>query len=266
MKTNRLQSFGTFRAISEDGSRVTAVISTGDIARDDAIIDPQGWDFTNYRRNPVVLFNHNDYDGMPVARTVEGPTPNGAELVATAEFDMEDPESARLAGKIKRGFINSTSVRWLPKRWEFVKTAGQNGEERTVLVFREQELLEWSFVNIPADPGAVILRSDGESVLTDFLPQQDPDPEPEPAPDDDDLEDLDEEERAARLNELAARYGFVLSAPANPEQHALAGVIERLEAIATARATPLDVDTLIVRSLAKVTGKTEERIRQELSR
>lgn len=243
---NRLQSPGIIRALDPEAMTVEAVISTGDVARDDAIIDPAGWDFTNYRRNPVVLFNHNDFAGMPVARTSQGPTPNGAELIATAEFDREDPEAMRLFGKIQRGFINSTSVRWLPKRWEFVEHSGPNGEKRTVLVFREQELLEWSFVNIPADPGAVILRSDGSGIdLTEYTP---PTTELKPSSQ---LEP-DEEEAPEDEEELEERH------------YDLAPVVARLEALLERR-QPIDVDALIVRALAQATGKTEERIRQQLA-
>ena len=243
-----MRSFGFLRALDEGASTVDAVISTGDIARDDAIIDPAGWDFTNYRRNPVVLFNHNDYSAMPVARTVEGPSPAGAELVARAEFDTEDPDAMRLFSKIRRGFINATSVRWLPKRWEFVKVPSADAPERTVLVFREQELLEWSFVNIPADPGAVILRADGEGIdLSIFNPpvpsSQDEEEEPEEP-------EASQEEQEERHNALSPR---------------LEAVIGRLEALADARANPPNVAELIVRGLAKATGKSEDRIRREMA-
>ncbi len=168
-----LRSFGRIRADEDgDSARVTAIISTGDIARDGAIIDPTGWDFSDYERNPVVLYGHDDGSGgmfaagsgaMPVARTVEGPTAGKNEITATAEFDRDDEVAMRLLGKIRRGFINATSVRWLPIRTEWVEkedTERHEGEDK-VLVFREQKLLEWSFVPIPADPGAVIQRSDG---------------------------------------------------------------------------------------------------------
>ena len=244
---NRLQSHGTVRALDGEAMTVEAVISTGDIARDDAIIDPAGWDFTNYRRNPVVLFNHDDSHGFPVARTSHGPTPNGAELIATAEFDREDPEAARLFGKIQRGFINSTSVRWLPKRWEYIEHVGPSGEKRAVLVFREQELLEWSFVNIPADPGAVILRSDGGAIDTSEFapPEKEPSSQLEPGAEDTEepQDDEDQEER----------------------HYDLTPVVARLEALLEQRGKPFDLDNLVVKALAKATGKTEERIRHQLA-
>ena len=160
-----LRSFGTIRADGEaDSALVTAIISTGDIARDGAIIDPEGWDFSDYERNPVVLYGHDDGAGsgaMPVARTIEGPSTAEGTISATAEFDRDDDIAMRLLGKIRRGFINATSVRWLPIRTEWVEKPERHEGEDKVLVFREQKLLEWSFVPIPADPGAVIQRSEG---------------------------------------------------------------------------------------------------------
>ena len=231
---------------------VEAVISTGDVARDDAIIDPSGWDFTNYRRNPVVLFNHDDSRGMPVARTSQGPTPNGAELIATAEFDREDPEAVRLFGKIQRGFVNSTSVRWLPKRWEYIEHVGPSGEKRTVLVFREQELLEWSFVNIPADPGAVILRSDGGVIDTSEFapPAQEPSSQLEPG--EQTPEDEEQEEEAERLHASATNRALVL-------------IADRLAAVIERRASRPSLDDVLVSEMAKATGKTEERVRREMA-
>jgi len=153
----RLESRGLIRKIDEATMRVTSVISTGDVARDGAIIDPLGWDFTNYDRNPVVLWGHDD-TVMPIARTVERHAGMDG-LIATAEFDREDPGAQRLFGKVQRGFVNTASVRWLPKRTEVKRLADADGHERDVLIFREQELLEWSFITIPADVGALIMRA-----------------------------------------------------------------------------------------------------------
>ena len=163
---DRLESYGLLRDV-EEGGRVSAVISTGDIARDDAIIDPAGWDFSNYDRNPVILWMHDDRR-MPFARTVEK-VAGKKELVARAEFDLDDPFGAEVFRKIQAGYINATSVRWLPKRTEFI-TIGEGKEAHQVLVFREQELLEWSFVTVPADPKALIMRADNTPLtIADYI-------------------------------------------------------------------------------------------------
>ena len=237
---DRLELYGHLRAIDPELGRVTAAISTGDIARDGAIIDPAGWDFTNYRRNPVVLWMHDD-TGIPFARTTDL-IAGDSELIATAQFDMEDPHGAMMFRKIENGYVNATSVRWLPKRTEVLKQQKAGSDElEYILVFREQELLEWSFVTVPADPKALIMRADGGAFdVRSYLPEE---PKPEPVPPeepegDPDAEAKDEAERA------------VLAAVAT--------------VMAQRRSRPT-IDATIVQRLAKATGKTEERIRQEIA-
>lgn len=153
-----------FRAATAEGA-ITAVISTGDVARDGAMIEATGWRLENYRRNPVVLYAHDDSSnasaaglavGMPIARTTDVHVEGGA-LVATAQFDMQDEFATKVFRKIRKGFINAVSVRWLPLAFERRKITA-DGAERNVLVFTRQEFLEWSVVPIPADPNALVAR------------------------------------------------------------------------------------------------------------
>ena len=46
------------------------VISNGSIDRDFDTINPDGWNLENYRKNPVVLWNH-EWDDPPVAKSLE---------------------------------------------------------------------------------------------------------------------------------------------------------------------------------------------------
>jgi len=153
-----LQSLGCVRVVDEKKGIVESVISSGDIARDDAIILVEGWELDTYQANPVILWCHDDRS-LPIARTIDLQKGKD-ELTARAQFDMEDPEAARIFGKIKRGFINAASVRWLP-----LETETRKIDERDVLVFVRQELLEWSFVSVPADAKALVMRSIPGSTL-----------------------------------------------------------------------------------------------------
>lgn len=272
-----LRSFGYLRKVNHTEGTVEAVISTGNIARDQMIIDPDGWDFANYNRNPVVLWGHDD-NAMPLARTVEiEASPN--ELRATAQFDMEDEAAKRLLSKIERGFVNSTSVRWLPKRTEIRMLPTDKGE-REVLAFVEQELLEWSFVSIPSDPGAVILRSNGETFDPDPLIQAAKGELPVPTTAEAVREHADaiqelltrdlDPEAVALLRDLNARIAPVVTEPVviatrkrDPVLDGLAAVTAAMERIAQQK--PLDVDAMVASTLARVTGKTEERVRAELA-
>ena len=184
MSSQRLRSFVRESVVRADGADfsegvVPAVISTADVARDRARIEQSGWDFTNFRRNPVVLFAHDDGAGgmfggssraLPIARSSDEQV-EGDRTTAVAHFDMADDFAREVLGKIDRGFINTTSVRWLPIKTRVDKMRDSDGKDSNILVFERQELLEWSFVPIPADAGAGVLREDGRSFTMDDLMQ-----------------------------------------------------------------------------------------------
>lgn len=156
----RLQTFGFVRSIDEDNRRVQVVVSTGDLARDDAIIDQSGWVFDNYDRNPVVLWAHDDRS-LPIAKAIPAlrvQTEN--ELIETHEFATH-PRAEEVWQAVRGGFVNATSVRWLPG-----KTSTKQLNGRSVLVFTQgHELLESSYVPIPADPGCLVQRADGKPLM-----------------------------------------------------------------------------------------------------
>lgn len=145
--------------------RVTAILSTEELGRDGAIVRAAGWDLRQYRRNPVVLFAHDDRGGLPIARG-ENVRVEGQRLIGDAVFDTEDPAAALILGKVQRGFLNATSVRWRP-----LKVSEQQVNGQSVVVFERQELLEFSFVSVPADAFALVVkRADGSALaLKDLL-------------------------------------------------------------------------------------------------
>lgn len=162
--SKKLQTFGRVRGIDEPNRRVTVVVSTGDVARDDAIIEQRGWDFSNYDRNPVVLWAHDD-SALPIAKAIpELRQVTDNELIETHEFATH-PQAEYVWEGVRGGFINATSVRWLPAETEIRKVGNRN-----VLVFTQgHELLESSYVPIPADPGALVQRAGGGGIdLAEF--------------------------------------------------------------------------------------------------
>lgn len=173
----RLQVHGYVREIDTEARRVTAVVTTGRVARDGAIIEPDGWRLDNYARNPVVLWAH-DLGSLPIARTIETRrTPDG--LIQVHEF-ADTEFASRVFSLIERGFVNATSVRWVPGRTEWREMPGEDGRRQRVLVFVEgHELLEVSYVPVPADPAAMVVRADGGPArLEELFPGEPSAPEP----------------------------------------------------------------------------------------
>lgn len=147
----------------DDNSRkVQFTISTGDRDREGDIIDPKGWELENYLRNPVVLFAH-DSRRPPVGRAIEVNL-HDDRLVAVAEFMPPDVDisgfSETIYRMVKSGYLNATSVGFLPKEWKLIKEKLGEDEDSDLVVtgihFLKHELLEFSVVPIPANPNALI--------------------------------------------------------------------------------------------------------------
>ena len=142
----------------------------------------------HYQSNPVVLFDHGLNMTLPIG-TSEGPdgklnvrlTKNRA--IARAYFSQSLPEAATIYALIDEGILRTASVQFLPKRARklSVKQRQDIGDDEVSLVdgmgldYTESDLLEWSVVSIPADPGAVRRCLDrghvnGEAITMSLLP------------------------------------------------------------------------------------------------
>lgn len=142
----------TIRAVGDEGSRtIDFVISTESIDRYDSTIKLGGWKLANYRRNPVVLWGHDDFTppiGRGSVRT------EGNALCSMVEFAPGEiyPLAETIYQLVVAKFINAASVGFMPLAYEWA-----NEDERPYGVdFTEQELLEWSVVSIPANPDCLV--------------------------------------------------------------------------------------------------------------
>ena len=128
---------------------VETVISTPSMDREGDRIDVNGWRLENYRRNPVICWSH-DVKQPPIARAVEIGVRDGA-LRSLDEFPPEGlyPLADTVHNLVRAGFINSKSVGFRPIRWERNETGGVD--------YFEQELLESSYVAVPANSEAIVV-------------------------------------------------------------------------------------------------------------
>jgi HK97 family phage prohead protease len=125
-----------FVASEESKDRMSDVIRVG------------GWELKNFRKNPVLLFGHNH--NLPVIGRVGRVEVSGKQLLASkAQFDMEDPFAATIAGKYERGFMRAVSVGFRPLDFAFMN------DDSGGVDFKSQELLELSTVGVPAHPAAL---------------------------------------------------------------------------------------------------------------
>ena len=128
-------------------------LSTFDLDRFGERIDPQGWDFNRYMVNPVVEWSHR-YD-IPAIGKIEGLTVDSDGLHGLVYFNDKsfDPFGWSIGQRVKAGVIRAGSVGFRVMEIEIPdKATAQDG---TSLIFRKQELLEFSICNVPANPWAL---------------------------------------------------------------------------------------------------------------
>lgn len=147
--------FKVFSAKTEtlpNSRQVRVICSTESVDRMGDIIVQSGIDLTAYKKNPVVLWGHNP--DSPIARAVDIGL-SGGKLQATVEFPEEskDAEADRYYGKIKAGLVNAASVGFVPTEWEAIDPKEPWGGAK----FTKSELLEFSFVSIPANKDCLIV-------------------------------------------------------------------------------------------------------------
>jgi HK97 family phage prohead protease len=138
----------------EAGEGFPWTLSTFDLDRFDERIDPSGWDFSQFVKNPVVQWAHR-YDSPAIGK-IEGLTVDGTGLSGLVFFNDKsyDPFGWSIGQRVKASVIRAGSVGFRPIEIEI--PGKETAREGTTLIFRKQELLEFSICNGPANPAALV--------------------------------------------------------------------------------------------------------------
>ena len=131
---------------AEDSGTFEVVVSTADFDRSGESVDPTGMDFSMYKMNPIVLWGH-DYYALPIGvcdsiEIVEG------KIVAKGRFAPADanPFAQQVRKLYDAKIVRATSIGFIVKE--------MNGK-----IITKGELLEFSFVPVPANPYALSLSA-----------------------------------------------------------------------------------------------------------
>jgi HK97 family phage prohead protease len=150
----------TFSANEEAAAGISAIpdgiawtLTTYDLDRFGERIDPAGWDFKRYMDNPVVEWAHR-YD-IPAIGRIEGLTVDDKGLHGLVVFNGKeyDPFAWSIGERVKAGVIRAGSVGF--RAIEIEIPDRETAKDGTTLIFRKQELLEFSICNVPANPWAL---------------------------------------------------------------------------------------------------------------
>ncbi len=232
---------------AEDGNPHRMVVAANERSRNGDEVNLRGINFKNYRQNPVVLWAHDAYEGIPIAKTVKIVHDDQGRIAADFEFNSEDEFAARVENAWNGGFIRAASIRYMPTK--VVEVRNEDGSVDRLRI-EESDLLEWSLVPIPADPDAVKAGARAlnlpEEIFRGLEPEPEeseplPDPvtdEPEPEPNQGDTiealrERVDALEREAKALSVQEAAQEQTEAPESDEQEdgELVAVGEELAAI-----------------------------------
>lgn len=140
------------KAVDGESRALDFTISTASVDRYGDTIAVDGWKLTNFRKNPVVLWMH-DNSMLPVGKAGNVRVEDG-KLKARVEFTPAGLVKYNdiVFEMLKSGYLSATSVGFMPLKYNFV----DDPSRRYGVDFLEQELLEFSIVTVPANPEALV--------------------------------------------------------------------------------------------------------------
>ena len=130
---------------------VDVIVSSDAVARDNDVWDTAGLKLASYRRNPVVLFNHDPATPVGTASNIRVA---GDKLLARVTFAPAgvSTKADEIRGLVKAGVLLGVSAGIQAISAEPLDPAKPRGAVRVT----SAELLEFSFVAVPANTDAVV--------------------------------------------------------------------------------------------------------------
>jgi hypothetical protein len=153
VKTLDFKTIEKVRKDKQENGTFDVIISTEDIDRSGEIVRQNGWELANYKNNPIVLWGH-DYYSLPIGVCTETyitekngvPALGARGVFYPADINPFAQQVRRMYDygiKAGLGVGCTTSVGFIPKEFD----------ESNRAVITKAELLEFSFVPIPANQG-----------------------------------------------------------------------------------------------------------------
>lgn len=155
---NLLRYSGPLKIRATDNNSHEFVISDSTMDRYHTVIPIDTWNLENYKKNPIVAYQHETGSWKSDLDSIIGKGEvwvEGNELIGRVTYEPADlnEKADKIRRKVDFGTLSSTSVGFYPHagHWGLER----NGEDPEIYYFDQVELVEFSIVNIPANPNAV---------------------------------------------------------------------------------------------------------------
>jgi HK97 family phage prohead protease len=122
---------------------VEFIVSTGDIDSHGERINVDGIDFSDFKKNPVILWGHDGFN-LPIAKATKI-WKEGGKLMSRAKFYLKDDFARKVYEYIMDGYLNAVSIGGMVEEW------GSDG-----MTISKLKMKEYSVVSIPANQNALV--------------------------------------------------------------------------------------------------------------
>lgn len=161
MQKQKIRAVAQIRAEDGEADITKVIASTNELARDGWIVEPGGLKTANFLRTASVCFNH-DYE-HPVATPVAAALIDGGDkLEITVRWPPAgtSAKSDEVRALVKTGVLRAVSIGFMPLEMEPLDAKEPWGGQHVL----SADLLETSFVAVPADTGAVVTQRSGDNM------------------------------------------------------------------------------------------------------
>lgn len=156
-KVELMEKQAYIASFDPESRTVEVVASDETVDRWGDVIEVNGWELANYRRNPVVLADHR----YTIYEIVGIGDPRLEKGQLRMRITLDPPEmnlsAAIVLNLLKAGSLRSVSVGFLP--FARKKILDEEGNWTGGFRFTKQELLEVSWVAVPANPNALLANA-----------------------------------------------------------------------------------------------------------
>lgn len=134
-------------------------ISSEGVDRYGDIVRMRGARLDNFKNNPVVLYNHKSFE-YPIGKAYNIVVTD-KNLQADVVFHEQTPESKLVKKLVEEGFLKATSIGFMPLDYNEITPSDEEISKlpkgkKYITEYTSWDLLEFSIVNIPANPEAVM--------------------------------------------------------------------------------------------------------------
>jgi len=222
--------------VDSDEGTFEVIASSGKTDRMGDNIDPKGWYLKNYKKNPVILWSHQTGGGFgsaavpPVGKAIKIWLENDKELKIKGKW-ADTPFAQEIRTLVEGGFLNAVSVGFMPLKEDtkgaidiegkMYRQATEEEIKKGIYdsdygqKFTKQELLEVSWVDVPALPQALVTaRKMNLGLVTKALEEMEK-PEEEEVVDEEKAKienEAEKETEEKNLEDINIKSGRVISA------------------------------------------------------